>query len=162
MSKYGLKIAKKYGEKLKTFHEVSEAEKYFFSQKEYLLNKLETVCERGSDFFPDYSVDSLKRLERWYFDLYEKKGFHKLGVAKNEFESMMSVYFGEVVVKNVEDAKWIVEEYAFTKNKYYLLVNRGGLSMAIMSIRSMFYNHDQAPNNKRRNLIFREYNKYFR
>lgn len=94
MSRYGLQIARKYGEKLKTFRNVSEAQEYFLSHKEYLLNELDTICKQNSAFLPDYSV-----------------------------ESMMSVYFGEVVVKNNEDAKWIVEEYAFTKNKYELMVN---------------------------------------
>lgn len=158
MSRYGLQIARKYGEKLKTFHDVSEAQEYFLSCKERLLNELATICKQNSAFLPDYSIESLKKIEKWYFELYENKEFQKLGVTKDEFESMMSVYFGEVVVKNNEDAKWIVEEYAFTKNKYELMVNQGYCSMSIMN---KCHNHDQAPSNKRRNLLFREYNKYF-
>lgn len=37
----------------------------------------------------------------------------------------MSVYWGEVVIKNNPDAKWLIEEFAFAQGKYELLVNKG-------------------------------------
>lgn len=85
--------------------------------KDNLLRKIETISVKTSYFQPDYTVESLKRIEKWYFDLYEKGGFREVGLTQGEFEKMMSVYFGEVVVRNNKDAKWVVEEYAFTKNK---------------------------------------------
>lgn len=158
MSKYGLKVAIKYGKKLKKIHDISEAEDYFFSYKDDLLKKLEAVSTQNSYFLPDYTVESLKRIEKWYFDLYEKGEFHKVGFTQDEFESIMSVYFGEVVVKNNKDAKWLVEEYPFSQSKYEFLVNRGLLSMSIMN---MYHDLYKKQNNKRKNLLFREYNKYF-
>ena len=158
MSKYGLKIAIKYGEKLNEFNDISEAEDYFFSYKDNLLDKFETICSQNSYFSPDYTVESLKKIEKWYFDLYEKNEFDKAGFTQDEFEGTMAVYFGEVVVKNNEDAKWLVTEYPYSQKKYEFFVNKGLLSMSIIN---MFRDLYKKQNNKRRNLLFREYNKHF-
>ena len=64
----------------------------------------------------------------------------------------MSVYFGEVVVRNNDNAKWVVEEYAFVEGKYELMVNKGLLS-------NNWFNE---PCNKKHNLLFRQYNRYFK
>ena len=148
MSKQGLKAALKYGEKLREFNDISEAEEYFLSYKDDLIKKLEMLCMQNPYFLPDYTVESLKKIEKWYFDLYDK----------NEFEKIMSIYFGEVVIKNNEDAKWIVNEYPFSKKRYEFMVNKGNLYMSIIN---KYHDLYKMQNNKRRNLIFREYNKYF-
>ena len=114
MSKYSLNIAIKYGETLREFNDKSEAEDYFISYKDNLLNRLKAISTQTSVFFPDYTIESLKKLEKWYFDLYEKQSFEQVGLTQEEFESMMSVYWGEVIIKNNEDAKWVVMEYPFT------------------------------------------------
>lgn len=160
MSKYGLQVAIKYGEKLKKFKDISAAEDYFFSYKQGLLNKLETISKQQAVFCfsPDYTVGSLKKIEKWYFDLHEKNEFHTIGLTQEEFESIISVYFGEVVVRNNEDAKWLVEEYPFSPGKYEFFVNKGLINLSIIN---MFHGLCQMQNNKRRNLLFREYNKYF-
>ncbi len=158
MSVYGLKMAAKYGEKLEEFKDLSDAEDYFISYKDCLLNKFEEICAQKSCFEPDYTVESLKRIEKWYFELYENKEFDKVGLTREEFERVMSVYFGEVVVRNNEDAKWVVAEYPFMKKKYELLINKQLFNMSIIN-----HCHDlcRRQNNKRRNLLLREYNKYF-
>lgn len=160
MSKYGLQVAVKHGEKLKEFKDIIAAEDYFFSYKEYLLNKLETISKQQAVFCfsPDYTVESLKKIEKWYFDLYEKNEFNTVGLTQEEFESIISIYFGEVVVRNNEHAKWFVEEYPFSPRKYELFVNKGLLNMSIIN---KFHGLCKRQNNKRRNLLFREYNKYF-
>lgn len=158
MSKYGLKAAIKYGEALKEFSNISEAEDYFISYKNYMLNRLKDISAQNSEFLPDYTVEGLKKLEKQYFDLNEKNAFDKAGTTRNEFESIMSVYWGEVVVKNNEDAKWVVEEFAFSQGKYELLVNKGLCSVSIVNKYRDLY---RLPHNARRNLLFREYNRYF-
>ncbi len=35
----------------------------------------------------DYSPDSLKTLEEWYFTLCETDGFNKLGITRDQFET---------------------------------------------------------------------------
>ena len=115
MSKYSLNIAIKYGETLREFSNKSEAENYFISYKDNLLNRLKAISIQTSAFFLDYTIESLKKVEKWYFDLYEKQSFGQVGLTQEEFESMMSVYWGEVVIKNNEDAKWVVMEYPFSQ-----------------------------------------------
>lgn len=158
MSKYTLKAAIKYGDNLREFSNISQAENYFIAHKDSLLNRLRSASTQSSVFFPDYTVESLKRIEQWYFDLYEENAFGKIGLSQKEFECMMSVYWGEVIIKNHGDAKWIVEEYPFVQGKYELLVNKGLINV---SIGEHFCDLYKRPNNKRKNILFREYNKYF-
>ena len=158
MSRRGMKVAIKHGQKLKEFRNKSEAEEYFFAYKDSSLEKLERMCLHSDCFSADYSVDSLKELEKWYFDLYENYEFDKIGIAREEFEKIMGVYFGEVAVKNNVDAKWEIWEYPFVKGKYELLVNQNLMSI---SIGGMSNNLCTRQGNKRKNLMFREYNKYF-
>lgn len=63
MSKYSLNIAIKYGETLREFNDKSEAEDYFISYKDNLLNRLKAIITQTSVFFPDYTIESLKKLE---------------------------------------------------------------------------------------------------
>lgn len=158
MSRYSLNIAVKYGETLKEFNNKSEAEEYFLPYKDGLLSKLKAISIQTLVFIPDYTIESLKKLEKWYFDLYEKQLFDKVGLKQNEFERMMSIYWGEVVIKNNKDAKWVVKEYPFSQNKYELLVNKEFCSVAVVD---KFHDLYSRQNNKRRNLLFREYNKCF-
>lgn len=153
MSEHGLIIALKYGEKLKEFDDKVQAEKFFISYKDELLNRLEAISEQLDGFFPDYTIESLKDIEKLYFQLYRNNTFGKLGLSQKQFESIMSVYWGEVVIKNNADAKWLIEEFAFSQGKYELLVN--------ISIFDMFQDLYKRQDNKRQNLLFREYNRYF-
>ena len=158
MSKHSLNIAVKYGESLREFRDQSEAEDYYISYKDNLLNRLKAISTQTSAFFPDYTVESLKKLEKWYFDLYERQSFCQADVTREEFEGMMSVYWGEVVIKNNEDAKWVVMEYPFSQKKYEFLVSKGLCNVSVVNKFHDLYNRQS---NKRRTLLFREYNRYF-
>ena len=158
MSKYSLNIAIKYGETLREFNDKSEAEDYFISYKDNLLNRLKAISTQTSVFFLDYTIESLKKLEKWYFDLYEKQSFEQVGLTQEEFESMMSVYWGEVIIKNNEDAKWVVMEYPFSQKKYEFLVST---ELCNVSVVNKFHDLYRMQSNKRRTLLFREYNRYF-
>ena len=158
MSKYSLNIAIKYGETLREFNDKSEAEDYFISYKDNLLNRLKAISTQTSVFFPNYTIESLKKLEKWYFVLYEKQSFEQVGLTQEEFESMMSVYWGEVIIKNNEDAKWVVMEYPFSQKKYEFLVSTG---LCNVSVVNKFHDLYRMQSNKRRTLLFREYNRYF-
>lgn len=50
MSKYSLNIAIKYGETLREFSNKSEAEHYFISYKDNLLNRLKAISIQTSVF----------------------------------------------------------------------------------------------------------------
>ena len=157
MSKAGLNAAVAHASRLKSFADLKDAEEYFFSYRDKLLKKIAALCLYTDLFAADYSADSLKELEKWYFDLWEKDEFSKIGVSQNEFEQMMSVYFGEVVVKNNPEARWVVREDSFVNGKYELFVNKGNLFFSI-PFRGDWCDR---PGNKRRNKLFRDYNKYF-
>jgi hypothetical protein len=158
MSKKGLKVAIEYGEKLREFENILEAEKFFLKYKDELLIQLELVSQESDIFKVDNKVESLKNLEKWYFELYEKNEFVKLGLDRNEFEKVMAIYFGEVVVQNNKDAKWEIEEYPFVPGKYTFGVTKG---FGSMSLGNGFIDHYKEPSNKRRNSLFRMYNHYF-
>lgn len=69
MSEHSLIIALKYGEKLKEFYDIAQAEKYFISYKDELLNRLEAISGQLDGFSPDYTIESLKNIEKLYFEL---------------------------------------------------------------------------------------------
>ena len=52
MSEHSLIIALKYGEKLKEFYDIAQAEKYFISYKDELLNRLEAISGQLDGFSP--------------------------------------------------------------------------------------------------------------
>lgn len=159
MSKEGLKVAIQYGEQLHKFEDIKEAEMFFMKFKEELLIQLEVVSQESNIFTADYKVESLKTLEKWYFELYEKDEFSKLGLVRNEFEKIMAVYFGEVVLRNNKKAEWEVEEFPFVPGRFTFGVKKG---LGSMSLDNGFIDHYKEPNNKRRNSIFRLYNHYFK
>ncbi len=51
MSKYSLNIAIKYGEALREFSDKTEAEDYFISYKDNLLNRLKAISTKRPRFF---------------------------------------------------------------------------------------------------------------
>lgn len=143
---------------MKEFDDIAQAEKYFISYKDELLNRLEAISGQLDGFSPDYTIESLKNIEKLYFELYRNNTFGKLLLSQKQFESIMSVYWGEVVIKNNADAKWLLEEFAFSQRKYELLINKG---LCNISIFDMFQDLYKRQGNKRQNLLFREYNRYF-
>lgn len=52
MSEHGLIIALKYGEKLQEFDDKVQAEKFFISYKDELLNRLEAISGQLDGFSP--------------------------------------------------------------------------------------------------------------
>ncbi|HAU50316.1 MAG TPA: hypothetical protein DCW43_00895 [Clostridiales bacterium] len=70
----------------------------------------------------------------------------------------MEIYFGEIAVRNSKEANWIVREFPFFKGKYELLVKKGLMSMSIVG---KYQNLQSVQGNKRKNLMLREYKKYF-
>ncbi len=156
MTQRGLEIANQFGKKLPSFANQAKAEEYFFAYKDNHLSILAEIASKQTKFLCDYSPESLKNLELWYFELYENDSFYQFGVDREIFERCMAMYFGEVMIKNIEGAHWIIEEYAFTPSKYELGVNKG--LGAVMLNR--WTDHFETPNNKRKQSIYREYKKF--
>jgi hypothetical protein len=158
MSEEGLKAAIKYGENLHEFESIKEAEVFFLKFKDELLKQLELVSKESDNFNVDYKIESLKNLEKWYFELCEKNEFVMLGLDRYDFEKVIAIYFGEVIVQNNNDAKWKVEEFPFVSGKFDFGVRK---DMFSMSLGNGFIDHYEEPNNKRKNSLFRRYNQHF-
>ena len=108
-------------------------------------------------FAADYTPESLKNLERWYFELMETNGFKALGVSREDFECCMASYFCELAVRNCPEAKWEVQEFAFESGKFEIGVQRGLFHLML----NRFTDHYKKPNNKRQQKIFRMYEESF-
>lgn len=158
MSQYSLNVARSYGEKLKSFDNLEEAKQYFLHIKDGLLNEFERLCKDNPIFLPDYTAESLKKLEKCYFELFENDSFDSIGLDRKKFERIMSMYYGETAVRNNDTVKWVVREYAFVGGKYELMLNEG---LCYMAISGMCNNWFERPSNKRRSLLFRKYNRFF-
>jgi hypothetical protein len=156
VSRQGYEIAVQHGTKLLTFSSQEEAQQYFYNFRDKYLALLSKIIQQHSQFIPDYSPESLKQLEQWYFHLYESDSFQLIGTTLEVFEICMAMYFGETVVRNTS-AHWIVEEYFLGAGKYELGVRKGSMTMMV----NRFANHFREPNNKRRQSLFRRYKQYF-
>ena len=153
----GLKIAKAFGQKLPAFSSQSDAEYHLFAHRDARLQRIANLAASSDVFFADFTPESLKNLEQWYFILWESDGFGALGISREEFESCMAMYVSEVAVQNCSDAKLEVREFGFEPGKYELGVQRGLTHL----MRSRFTDHFNTPNNKRRQKIYREYQAHF-
>jgi hypothetical protein len=156
MTKNNMQIAQQYAEKLPAFENQQEAEKYFSDFRKRYLALLKEAAGSQTSFAPDFSPESLKSLEKWYFDLQETDAFRNIPVDREVFESCMAVYFGETAVRN-SDSEWTVSGYFLDPNRYHLGVKKKHFTMTLMR----FTDYYKEPNNKRREGLFRRYRKYF-
>ncbi len=156
MSRQGSTVAQQHGDTLPTFSCQADAEQYYYAFRDKHLARLSEIASHHLAFLPDYRPESLKQLEQWYFQLYETDGFHALGINRETFEACMAMYFGETAARSA-NAHWIVARYFLAANAYELIVQRGSFSMALFC----FTDHFRTPNNKKRECLFRRYEKYF-
>lgn len=159
MPKESIKTAIENGKKLQEFENIKDAELFFLAYKDSLLERVILIADDSPFFSTDFTVDSLKNLEKWYFHLFEHEGFAEIGMERNDFEKVMAIYFGEVVVRNSEEAEWEVEEFPWGHDKYTYGVRQGYCGM---TLGNGFIDHYLEPQNKRRNILFRRYNHYFK
>ena len=157
MSWLGLKVAKLFGQRLPAFSSRAEAEAHLFSERDERLRCITELATSSGVFAADFTPDSLKHLERWYFHLCDTDGFRLLGISREEFECCMASYFCELAVRNCSDAKWEVREFDFEPGKFEIGIQRGLLHLMLRR----FTDHHQQPNNKRRQKIFRMYEERF-
>lgn len=149
-------IARKHGEKLPTFSSRQEAERHWFALRDKHLLLFSEIAHERLDLNLDFTPPSLKRIEGWYFDLYETDSFDSVGTTRETFEICMAMYFGETAVRNTS-ARWIVEEYFLAPGKYELGIAGEGMTMML----NRFADHFRVPNNKRKQSLFRRYTQYF-
>ena len=155
MSRNGVKAAIEHAENLPYFATQADAEEFYFKLRDDLREILNTLAGKNNISL-DYSPESLKTLERWFFDLYETGGFEKLGISQREFESCMGIYLGYVYTENDPEFKWVVQENSFIKGKYEIGITKNNLTL----MTSPVVNLSVLKGNKQRQSMYREYKKY--
>ena len=148
MSRYGLIIAGQYAQELPTFASHSEAEEALFVQRDAGLQELH--AEKGLDTKLDYSRESLKALERWYFE----NGQPATTVAGYSMPHAIAFYFGEVLCRTW-NFRWSVQEFAFSKGRYEIGVQRPLLAIMLTKGRKL-----QVAGNKQMQSLWRESQRY--
>jgi hypothetical protein len=156
MTKTGLQVATLFGKNLPTFSTQHEAEETLLGFRDTRLRLIRDISTLAPEFATDYTPDSLKELEKLYFRLWEANSFAEHGITIEVFEECMAMYFGEVMVRNIPGAKWVVQDYAFEKGKFELGVERGLLTVMLRQMK----NHHETKSNNRRQAIYRKYKQY--
>jgi hypothetical protein len=154
MSKAGLHAARQFAQELPTFRDLAAAERALFSRRDELLRLLRDWSARSTVFEADGSAESLKGLERWYFDVLDGPGFTSIGTDQDTFGSAVAMYLGEVFVDATPPFEWFVTEFAFEAGRYEIGVRRGYLH--VMLSRQGF----SRVGNKRQESLWRTYLKY--
>jgi hypothetical protein len=152
MTRAGRLAAEQFGSTLPTFRDLAEAERVLYARRDELLRELVAVAPRSSSFQPDFSPESLKGLERWYFELEDGAGFGVIGADEETFERAMAMYLGEVLVRNASTFEWFVTEFAFEQGRYEIGV-RAPL-FALMLSRQRFPPRER---NRRQESMWRMY-----
>jgi hypothetical protein len=152
MTRAGLLAAKLFGSRLPTYRDLAHAERALLSRRDELLRELVARSRLASSFRPDFTPESLKELERWYFELNDGPGVRSLGTSEETFERAMAMYLGEVLVRNVPEFEWLVTEFAFEQGRYEIGVRRP--LFALMLSRQTFPARER---NKRAQSMWRTY-----
>lgn len=158
MGRQGLKIAVKVGMSRRKFLNRESAEKYFNALKKEVLGLVGELQLEYPNEKLDFSPESLKSIEKLYFDYFDKNKFSDESISKDEFEILLAIYIGEVYVTNGK-ANWIIEEDAFVRdNRFYLAIRsiNGFLNIDCTKCGG----HHKRPSNKRRQLLYREFKKH--
>lgn len=155
MSRAGREVAYRYGENLPAYPDLATATAALLKEKDRLVNLIVKRAGRTSPDLVDFSVESLLRVEKWYFEQQSSGGIFKFlhPFPAETMARAIAFYFGEVVVRNLEGAEWVIDEFAFTSGKYTIGVRRGLITMALTSF-SRKLHHEL---NKKRNSVWRTY-----
>ena len=155
MGKAGLEAARHHGSALPQFKSRDEAQRVLYEQRDRELYALRTAAEQSETFVCDYTSESLKGLERWYFSLVESNEFAAVGMARQAMEQAISFYFGQVFV-TVAGFQWVVEEFVFVPGRFQIGVRRGLVTIMV----TLPSDIAARPGNKRRESMWREFRKW--
>lgn len=148
MSQQGLIAAYHHSEDLPQFASRDEATKILFSLRDATLGAL--VDELGTELELDYSFDSLKRLEKWFF----LTGAPTEGKVGFSFALAIGFYIGELLCRNC-GFRWAVDEFIFRPGFFEIGVERPLLS--IMLTKGIL---PDARDNKRMQSLYRKAKRY--
>ena len=148
MSRFGIFVACQYDQELPAFSSHTEAEKALFAQRDTGLQELHAEGELGTKL--DYSHESLKLLERWYFENWQPA----TTASGYSMPHAIAFYFGEVLCRTWR-FRWLVREFDFSKGRYEIGVQRQLLTIMLTKGRKL-----QVSGNKKMQSLWRESQKY--
>jgi hypothetical protein len=156
MSSEGLNAPAAHAQKLPVYASLEEAQADLLNKKVARIAEL-LSSTRGSEAQLDLSVDSLLRLETWYFACTGSQALPAADVQK--LGQGCALYFGEVVARNVPGARWIVSDFPFERGRFEIGVRQGerGVTMMLGS----FHGKRNHRLNKKRDAMWRTYHHYF-
>jgi hypothetical protein len=159
MSKTGIKAAVTRGVALPSFADQPEAENVLFALRDKAIQYILSRAKQNPSVDLDFSVESLLRLETWYFKVISTGRIFSFFNRRSRYTlpQACAFYFGEVVVRNRAKAKWVVEEFPFVKGRYEIGVNEGLSTMMLSSFHTKLHH----PENKKHNSLWRTYQHYF-
>ena len=144
MSQQGLNVATSFGQGLPSFPSKAAAEVGLFRLRDAVLRDL------GQMVVLDYSPESLKVFEAWFFAQPEPRRLPN----GDPLELSVGFYIGEVVVRHA-NFHWVVQPFVFASGKYEIGVNRGGATITVTKGWSLSLDR-----NKRMQSLWREYQKF--
>jgi len=136
-----------------TFNSQSEANTFFIEQKKENLDSFLKFIKDNEFFEPNFSPESLKEVEKLYFKLRDERKYRANFITIEDYELFMSIYFGEVVVRNLEGFVWAAEKDFINPNAYSMVIKKSNYSKGI----SRRKNHYIQKNNKNKEALFREF-----
>ena len=122
MSREGMIAAKQYAEELPAFESLEVAREHLKREKDETLGAF--LTDYGAALSLDFSMESLKRLEKWYLE----SGSPEAGGVGYSMPHAVGFYFGEVLCRT-GGFSWVVEEFAFQRGRYDIGVKRPRLSI---------------------------------
>ena len=155
MTKQGLKVAIQNSLSLPSFTSQEVAEESLFNLRDE-MRELIVSLDQQWNIGLDFSPNSLKKLEKWYFELLGSDNFHNIELTRKEFEIFMGFYIGFVYIENDPEFSWVVEESPFAEDKYRIGVTKGLFTRMMGRIQHL----EKLKDNKRMQSLFREYKQY--
>ena len=150
MSRVGTIVAGQYAHELPTFSDSAEAHEILFAQRDAGLQELHITGGLSEKL--DYSAESLKVLERWFFEnnqpITTAAGF--------SISHAIAFYYGEVLCRK-GGFRWVVQEFPFANGRYEIGVQRPLLIVMLTRGKQL-----QAAGNKRMQPLWREFQSYAR
>lgn len=118
MTRQGFIAALDYSKQLPEFENLDVAREALTKGKDEILSQL--LAELCPTLNLDFSPESLKRLERWYFEA----SCPENGIAGYSVPHAIGFYFGEVLCQ-AGDFQWLVDENELQSGRFEIGVRRG-------------------------------------
>lgn len=138
-------MAHQFAQGLPEFPELSAAKEALLAWRDKGLQELHLLS--GLAPLLDYSPETLKSLESWFFE----NGQPTTTESGYSVAHAIAFYFGEALCRN-RQFHWVIQEFAFIKGRYEIGVERQ--RFAIMLTKGK---HLQLAGNKRMQSLWREY-----